>query len=182
MNKKVAAVIAGAALIVGIGACAAEASSTPQPQPDESSSSAPAATPPTDDEAPPTSGVGAPGDWATWPDGIKVTISDPVPYIPGEYAATGGEHETYLTFNVLVKNTGDKLYDPTLFMTSMSADGHEGESVFDDKMGLTPQTALLPGKSMSFPVAFGVQSTTDLVVQVSPGFGYHAVVFAASST
>ena len=82
---------------------------------------------------------------------------------------------------VTIKNGTGANYDPAIFHASIQSGDEAGQAVFDSAQGIesAPQTALLPGKSVNFKLAFGVKDPNDLVLQVQPGFEYKPALFTS---
>lgn len=100
--------------------------------------------------------------------GWSVSISAPKPYTPSEYAATDQKHPTYRVMTVTVKNTStNKGIDPNLINISTQVGDAEGDSVFDDNVGETPSASVLPGRSVSWKIAYGAKVGDQMTVQVS---------------
>lgn len=151
----------------------AETEPAPEPEPDGEVS--------LDDDDPTFTGVGKPGEWGKYEDGVQVTISEPESYTPSEYAAATDDFTDYLRFVVKLKNDGSDVYDPTMFMLSASSGGVEARRIFDssNEVGSAPSTKVLPGKSIRFAVAFGVNDPSEVLVELSPGYDYDSVLFQA---
>lgn len=100
--------------------------------------------------------------------GWSVSISAPKPYTPSEYAATDQKHPTYRAMTVTVKNTSrNKGIDPNLINISTQVGDAEGDSVYDDGVGDTPSASVLPGRSVSWKIAYGAKVGDQITVQVS---------------
>lgn len=122
-------------------------------------------------------------DW-TYENGVTVTLSQPADYTPSDSSFDPSNAPAHVTFEVTVTNDGEEDYDPVLLSLSAQSGSTPAEQIFDSAQGVggSPSTTLLPGRSVTFPVAFGVQDPTDLVVEVSPGFEYQSVVFTGGVT
>jgi hypothetical protein len=119
------------------------------------------------------------GSAYTWTDGMKVKISKPADFKPGEYAAGTDNFDAFVVFTITITNGSKKKYDPSLFYMTVQSGDQEGDAVFDSEKGVggTPNTAVLPGRSVSFKQAFGVKDPKDNVDEVSPGFDYDSAIF-----
>lgn len=132
---------------------------------------------------PETDGTAAFGESFTYVNDLTVMMSQPVPFTPSGTAATGDE-SSFVSFDVTVTNDGVESYDPTLFSVSVQSGGSESDSVVDIQQsvdGFAPQTAVLPGRSVTWTAAFGVDDAADIVVEMNPGFEYDSVVFTGSA-
>jgi len=119
------------------------------------------------------------GGTSTYPDGVAVSLAVPTPYTPSENSFDPRDAAAYVAIDVTVTNGGTENYDPaTLFLTAQSGD-EPAEQVIDVRQDITgaPQTTVLPGRSVTFPVVFGVADPSDLVVEVTPGFDYESAIF-----
>lgn len=100
--------------------------------------------------------------------GWSVTISTPKPYTPSAYALTDQKHPTYRVMTVTVKNTSSsKAVKPDLIDITAQVGDAAGDQVFDDNVGSTPNASLLPGRSVSWKIAYGAKVGDQLTVQVS---------------
>ena len=118
------------------------------------------------------------GETFTWEDGLSVMVGKPVKVSRSEWAS-GGENSKYiLAFPVTLVNKTGKRFDPTGFSSTLQSGNEEGDPVFDTEKGLndTPTTTLLNGREAKFKLAYGVNSKTDIVLEVSPDFGEHTSV------
>lgn len=108
-----------------------------------------------------------------------MAVSAPAPFKPSESAYTEGKFKNFVVLTITITNNSTKNYDPTLFRTNVQSGDEAGESIFDSsqQIELPPQTSLLPGRKVTFKVAFGVKNPKDLIVQVAPGFEYDSSIF-----
>ncbi|MPQ97599.1 hypothetical protein GB931_06630 [Modestobacter sp. I12A-02628] len=194
---------ATAAVLIGLSACGSETAGTIARQEDaadsaassaseaaasasedaedaeESSSPSPSDPAPTSDPAEAGSGTAAFGDTYEWEDGLAVTISPARPYTPGEYALVPEPPPAaYVAFDVTITNGTTANFEPTIFLTSLQSGGREQDEVYDGEVGGSPDTTLLPGRDVTFTVAYGVADPADLVLEVQPGFDYESALFA----
>ncbi len=129
------------------------------------------------------SAPGAFGQTYTWPDGLAVTVSELEAYRPSSTAATGQTAARYVSMTVTLTNGSDKNVEATGTTLVATAGGTPAEQVFDSAEGVagSPTSTVLPGKSLTYTVAFGVptEEQTDLQVEVRPGFGlgYQPAIF-----
>jgi hypothetical protein len=120
------------------------------------------------------------GETYEYEDGLSLTISAPQPYTPSDSAAVGEPVPTqFVVFEVTIKNGTGGNYDPVSFTATMQSGNTEQQQVFDSAAGIggTPTTPILPGRESVFRIAFGAGDPNDLVMQVSPGFEYDAVIY-----
>lgn len=141
-------------------------------------------TPAEDDLAAEVPSGAAPfGETVVYEDGLEVSISAPEPFTPSEAAAGGENHPSHVRFDVTVTNGTDAPYEPVLIYLSASSAGAEGDQIFDFANGLEggPTTTVLPGESVTFPAAFGVNDPADVLVQLAPGmFDYDDALFSTA--
>ena len=120
--------------------------------------------------------TGAFGQNISWPDGVAVTVSEPKAYRPSSSAATGQNAVRYVSMTVTLTNGSDKNVEATGTSLAVTANGTPADEVFDSAKGIggSPSSTVLPGKSVTYTVAFGVPSKekTELQVEVRPGFGF----------
>ena len=84
------------------------------------------------------------------------------------------------TGSIVLTNGTDENFDPSSFSVNLQSGTTEGSQVYDsEQLGESPSTTLLPGRSATFKVAFGVTDPEDLVMEVSPtfGFDYESAIF-----
>jgi hypothetical protein len=111
-------------------------------------------------------------------DGLSVGVSAPEPFTPGEYDYLGDNPTpNNVKMTVTLTNTGQKAYDPALTSTTLSSGQQEATAIYGDKVGNTPSTNILPGKSVSYDVGFNVADPNDLQLDVTGGFEYATVTF-----
>ncbi|MEU9608613.1 DUF4352 domain-containing protein [Streptomyces sp. NPDC048057] len=120
----------------------------------------------------------APGDTASYDDGLKVTVTEAKKFTPGEYAAGHASGNKAYKVTVSLENTGTKSFDTVLTIVDAraGADGVTAEKIYDDAVGMGFDGNVAPGKKAT--VTFGFSSPADaknLTVEVSPGFDYGPV-------
>lgn len=115
------------------------------------------------------------GQTVTYKDGLAITVSEPVPFTPGQYAA-GAEQAANVLFTITVLNGTEKNYEPLLYST-VSSGGTEGEAIFDADNALdgAPTTIIPAGKSVTYKAGFSVADPNKIVFDMSLGFRDHAV-------
>ncbi|MFI1976632.1 DUF4190 domain-containing protein [Streptomyces wedmorensis] len=119
----------------------------------------------------------ADGDTSVYDDDVKVTVSDPKAYTPGEYAIGHTKGNTAYKVTVVIENGGKEKFDTTLVSLSATAgkDGVAAEQIFDDKIGAGFEGTIMPGKKATITVAFDApKDAENLTVEVNPGFTYDA--------
>ncbi|MBD0709965.1 MULTISPECIES: DUF4190 domain-containing protein [unclassified Streptomyces] len=135
------------------------------------------------DPAPSASGPAAKGegledgDTSVYDDDLKVTVSDPKPYTPDEYAAGHTKGNKAYRVTVMIENGGKKKYDTALAQVSARAgkDGVPADQVFDGESGFGFQGAVLPGKKATVHFVFDApKGAGNLTVEVDPGWEHDA--------
>lgn len=115
-----------------------------------------------------------------WEDGLTATVSKPTKFTPSPYAAAEGKFKTHVMFTITVKNGTKEKID--LFAgPNVSSGDTEGGAVFDTDKGLegTPNTAILPGRSVKFKVGFGVKDANDIVMEYAPTLEHEDATFTS---
>jgi hypothetical protein len=116
------------------------------------------------------------GQNITWPDGVAVTVSEPKAYRPSSSAAASRAAARYVSMTITLTNGSDKNVEATGTTLAVTANGTPADEVFDSAKGIggSPTSTVLPGKSVTYTVAFGVptKEQTELQVEVRPGFGF----------
>jgi hypothetical protein len=125
-------------------------------------------------EAPPA-GVYKFDQTVKFDDGSTLKVAKAVKFKPDEYAIVGEKRPVYVKFKATFTNKTKEVYDPSLTTASASADGEEGESVYQSGLG-TPDNKVLPGKSVSWWMGYGFQSQKGLQLEVNIGFLDHDTV------
>lgn len=109
-----------------------------------------------------------------WDDGLAMTVGPPKPFVPSRSAARENRFTTILAFVVKIDNETDKPYNPELAYCSGISGGEPMAPLIDSEKGIkgTPFGRVLPGKSVSYKVAFEVADRRDIQVTCSTGFEY----------
>lgn len=173
--KKVAAVVVIFFVGFGIGKVGGSGDApaqTPAPAPAAQQAPAPAAAP-----APDQSGALKFGQSHVYENGVEMTVSAPAKYKPGKYFAGGEGAAQFAKVTVSIKNGSTQAFEPTMALLTASSAGQESHQIFDGKVGGSPSTSVLPGKTVKWDVAFGVQSLDDLTIEGSPAFDYANTVW-----
>ncbi|ROS23800.1 hypothetical protein [Cellulomonas sp. PhB150] len=175
--KRLVSLMAAAVLALSLTSCSSDSPTVTKP-----SDSAAEETPGGDDssaddtadddtggEDPASSSDPVFGDTVTYDDGMEITVGKPKKFTPSEYAAGADGDGTPMKFTITVKNGTDKAFDPTLVYATASSGGEESESIFDTdaKLGMSPQTALKPGKSVKWDVGFMIADPKDITLEVA---------------
>lgn len=111
-----------------------------------------------------------------WEDGLAVKLGKPQSFKPGKYAAlTSSPAARYVTMEVTILNGTPANYAAGSTTVDATAGGAAAEKVFDSgsKISWAPTTDVLPGKAVTFRVAFAIaeKAPVDLQVEVGPAYG-----------
>lgn len=112
------------------------------------------------------------GETFEWEDGVKALLSEPVAYQPTEYAAGGEDYEHKVAFKVTLVNGSDQVLDASFTTPNVLSGEREGDAIFDDVAGGSPLTSLLPGRTATFQVAYGVDDPDDVVAEFAPSWDH----------
>lgn len=108
------------------------------------------------------------GSTFTWDDKLAVTVSKPVPFTPSEYAVTDSKFKKFVKLTVVIKNGTDKVYESFNFNESATSGDQQTDKVFDSAKGIELPTAkILPGKSLTYNVAYGYTPGQDYTLTVN---------------
>ncbi|MEU5773049.1 DUF4190 domain-containing protein [Streptomyces venezuelae] len=113
------------------------------------------------------------GEAFAYDDGVRVTVSRPVSYQPGAYAAGHAAGNKALTVKITVVNGSDESVDLSLTtVTFKDADGAEAEKVYDGDLPRELAGHLEPGEQAvaTYAVSLPRDAARTLDVQVEPGF------------
>ena len=117
------------------------------------------------------------GQAVKFKDGSTLTVGKPVKFTPDRYAVVGEKKPVYLKFKATFKNNTKEIFDPALTTGAASAAGTEGESVYQDGLD-APDNKVLPGKSVTWWMGYGLEGQKDLQLELSVGFlDYGTVIF-----
>lgn len=112
------------------------------------------------------------GSTFTWDDGVAVTISKPRSFQPSPYAASDNKFKKFVVVDVTLKNGSKEPYNAMTLTTTATSGDKQSDGVFDSEKGIDLPTAdILPGKTLTWKQAYGVDDTGDLVIAVDNGFG-----------
>lgn len=120
------------------------------------------------------------GQTVTFPDGMKVTVTDKGTFKPSDSAAVIKKAKKYEQYQVTLTNGSKKKFDPALVSVSLQDGEDTSEQVVDveKSIGIGPTTKLLPGRTVKWKVAFGT-NTKDLVMEVTAGFDNDPAIFTS---
>lgn len=112
------------------------------------------------------------GETITWTDGSSISVSDPSPFVPTEYAAGLTPGTTPVVFEIVYTNNTDKPYDPIMW-PQVSSGGVESTSISDlsnslGQVGFVPTTTVLPGQTVKWYQAFSVADPSNITLVISP--------------
>lgn len=151
----------------------------PEPVPDE-----PGADPDPQQPEAPITGDLAFGETMTWDDGVSLTVSAPEPYTPSDFAA-GATHVSNVVFTLTITNNSTADLQP-LPLPTLSSGDQEVSQIFDigndvfgpgDDVGFPPADTIEPGGSVSWRVAWSLDDSSSLTLQVAPSFLYPSATF-----
>lgn len=119
------------------------------------------------------------GDAMTWNDGLSLSISEPVPFTPGEFAMGKGDNN--IVFTMVLTNNTKKAFEPSPYIT-ISSGGSEAVGIFDmsnpvGNIGNIPQTTILPGQSITWLEGFAVKDLSSITLEATPSFEYKKTIF-----
>jgi hypothetical protein len=80
---------------------------------------------------------------------------------------------------VTIINGTSAPFDPSAYYATAVSGGVEAPPIFDSEngIGFAPQSSVLPGKSVSFPIAFDVQDPADFQLEITPSYDYDSTIF-----
>ncbi|MEV6395789.1 DUF4352 domain-containing protein [Streptomyces sp. NPDC051907] len=119
----------------------------------------------------------AAGDAAVYDDDLKISVSAPKAYTPGEYSAGHTKGNKAYTVTVVVENAGKEKFEAAGLTADATAgqDGVAAEQIFDGEIGGGFTSAVLPGKKATVQFAFDAPADAKtLTVEISPNFEYNA--------
>ena len=129
------------------------------------------------DSAAADDGVYSFGDTVTFEDGSTLTVAAPVAFRPKRFAAGGESFPAHVKYRATFTNNTDEVFDPSMTTANVTSGGVEGDSVYQDGLD-APENPVLPGKSVSWWMGYGVQEPADTQLTVTLGFlDYEDVIF-----
>lgn len=170
-------------LMVVLSACSTSAVTAPDPNAsaavvdDSSADSSTESTPP-----PVNNLIKNFGEVVTYDSGLSISLSEPIPFTPGEYAAGVVEGQTPLVFKVVLTNNTSDAIDPYTFV-SVSSAGAESSTISDVQnpeygdIGLPPTTKVLPGQTVEWYVGFSVADPSTITADVQTALELESAVF-----
>lgn len=114
------------------------------------------------------------GETFTWEDGTTATIEAPQPFQKSEWAAGGEGYDHTISFKVTVTNGSDVPLDASFTSPTVTSGEREGDEIFDDEVGGGPTSSILPGRTVTFTVAYGVDDPADIVAEFAPTWDHQA--------
>jgi hypothetical protein len=100
-----------------------------------------------------------------------------VDFKPAKFAVGGSSAKFHLKSKCTFTNRSGETFKPALTYGSMTADGVEGESVYQEGLD-APDNPVLSGRSVTWWMGYGVGSAEEVQMTVSMGFlDYDAVTF-----
>jgi hypothetical protein len=117
------------------------------------------------------------GETVTFKDGSTLKVEAPVTFKPAKFAVGGEASPAHVKYHATFTNNADKVFDPALTSGSVTSAGVEGDSVFQDGLD-APDNKVLPGKSVTWWMGYGVDDAADTQFTVSMGLlDYDDVIF-----
>lgn len=108
------------------------------------------------------------GQTYTSPSGISITASKPGPFRLSESGYSPGEFKSFVVLNITIKNGTKKAFDGDSVMLEATSGESPTEEVFDvDKSVGYEGRTILPGRSLTAKVAFGVNQGKPLTLVLS---------------
>ena len=141
--------------------------------------STPAASAPEQEPVVEDDGLYAFGETVTYEDGISVSVSEPAYYVAGELASGPVEGQPTLAFKIVVTNSSEEPFDPSLVFATLTSGGAESAGVFDteNEVGFPPVTKVLPGQTVEWVQAWSVVDAASLTLELNVGFTHDAAIF-----
>ena len=138
------------------------------------------ASEPAEEPAPGDLGTLSFGETNVWEDGVELSVAEPQPYTPSEFAA-GADQANNIVFSITITNNSTENLEPTPF-PRVSSGGQEATQIFDvsgegEDVGIPPTTVILPGQSVTWQSAWSVSDPNALTMQIAPSFEYEDAIF-----
>lgn len=181
--KKLIATSAAIVLAVTLAGCSTGGSPASKPA-DKPAASEPSFAPEPTVEAPEPPAASGPivvklGEAVTYEDGVSISVSTPVEYIPTQYAA-GSDQPVNVVFTITITNGTAGAIEPFAY-GQVTSGGISGSQIFDSggpvEIGNGPSAAILAGQAFSWNEAWSIADLATLQYQVSPGFEYEDAIF-----
>lgn len=112
------------------------------------------------------------GSTVTFDDGSTLTCTEPARFKPDTYAVYEAKKKFAVKTRCTFVNNSDETFDPALTSGSLSADGEEGASIYQQGLD-APDNPVLPGRKVSWSMGYSVASTKAMELTVSIGFFDH---------
>lgn len=179
MKKLIAAAAASLALVASLAGCSGNTVEAPTQAP---SQEAPAPAQPAAPEAPKQDTVATFGGTVTFPDGVKVSVSQPK-LVPAGQFAFGDVEGQIAVITVTVTNGSSQPINASLMgypRVTYGAAGVQAETANSDKVGIGSLSTILPGETQSAERGYGVPPAelASVRVEVSgPSFSDFPAVF-----
>lgn len=159
--RAAALALSAALLLAGCMSTGGEVTPAKEPKP------TPEAVEATTDSQTATEGRPSFGDTWAYDDGLTVTIGEPEPIEPAEWARFDEDAQAHLKFEVRVENSTGDDYKPNLIVTTASSGGREAQAVYDMSHDLdgSPTTTVLDGGSVTYNIGFSVADPDDVHVE-----------------
>lgn len=92
-----------------------------------------------------------------------------------------GRFKMAVVFRITVTNGTNSTFNPGVIQTSLQSGDVAGSDIIDigNGVGMAPQTLLLPGRTVTYNVAFGVKDAKNLVLQVTPNYQNGPALFTS---
>lgn len=123
------------------------------------------------------------GSTFTWDDGLAVTISTPKPFTPkSDLTYQDKVSKTFVMMDVTLRNGSPEPKSPGQLFLAGTTGNRESQRVFDTASGadLEPWAKVLPGREVTWKVAFGVDAGRPFTLQVDFGFDRKGGVYEAN--
>lgn len=121
------------------------------------------------------------GETFEWEDGTKVLLTTPVAYSPDEYAAGGEGYDSFVKITVTITNGSGAPLDASFSSPTVTSGVTEGSEIFDETVGDSPMSSILPGRTITFDTAYGVDDPSDIVAEFAPTWDHDAAYWQSSS-
>lgn len=122
-------------------------------------------------------GASAFGQEATWPDGVKIRISEPKPFQPSSVAAVIDKSvKNFVAVEVTLTNGSSAPVEASRTVLRATSGDAESNAVFDGERSTFPTSRVLPGKSLKWEQAFE-KPGSDFLLTVDWNFTNQPVTF-----
>ena len=111
-----------------------------------------------------TPAFGHPIEW----DGLKVTVSQPVPFSPSSLASYPKGAERFVAVDITLENTSDELLQTMWFTTAATSGDLSGFVADSDKDIGAPTTGVQPGQSLTWKEAYPMSGSLRLDLTWQP--------------